>query len=112
MMSVSLSSVNNEILVTPQDEITFTVNFQRKGHNAFTFKVNDKIFNPNIRDPDFMCTSEGDVQNVTLTLEVRYHCIAVKPGRYRIQAYVYYCNRDYFTQNFTVVVENGKYNAV
>ena len=111
-MSASLQSVNNKIRVTSRDEITFTVNFQRQGHSAFSFKVNDTIFHQDIRDPDFMCTSESDALNLTETLEVQYHCIAVKPGSYRIQAYVYYCDRDYYTQNFTVVVENGKYNVV
>ena len=111
-MSTSLQSVNNEIRVRLQDEITFTVNFQQQGHSGFSFIVNDKVFNSNTRDTDFSCTSERDVLKIADTLEVRYHCTAVVSGSYRIQAHVYYCNMDYYTENVTVVVENGKYNVV
>ena len=105
-MSTSLRSVNN---IMQTDDITFTVNFPRRGHSGISFAINDKLFTPYIKDPGFMCTEEADASSVTQTLEVQYHCIAVKQGRYRIEANVYYCGRDYFTQTFTVVVENGKY---
>ena len=108
-MSVSEENVNNIITVTQQDEITFTVNFQRRGHNIFTFTVNETVFNPHTRYPDFPCTSEGDTTSVTQTLEVQYQCIAMESGIYTIEAYVTYCDRDYPTQTFTVIVENGKY---
>ena len=105
-------SVNNVIMVTRQQEITFTLNFQQPGHNAFTFEVNKNVFNPNSIDPDFTCVSESDTASITETLQVQYHCTAVTPGSYRIEAYVYYCDRDYFAQTLTVIVENGKYIQV
>ena len=108
-MSVSEENINNRITVTQQDEITFTVNFQQRGHNGFTFTVNETVFNPHIRYSGFPCTSEGDTTSLSQTLEVRYKCIAMESGIYIIEAYVTYCGRDYHTQAFTVIVENGKY---
>ena len=110
-MSVNVESVNNVIMIIQQDEVTFTLNFQHQGHNGFTFVINNEVFNPNGRNPDFPCTSEADTPDVTQTLEVQYHCTAVNPGSYRIEAYVYCGSDEYFAQTFTVIVENGKYTA-
>ena len=61
--------------------------------------MNDTIFNPNTRDPDFPCTAEANVSNLTQTLEVQHLCIAVKS----VKASVSYYGRYYFAQNhFTV----------
>ena len=111
-MSTSLRSVNNVVRVTQGDDITFIVMFPQRGHNGITFTVNGVVFHPNIKDPYFSCTSEADTPYVTQTLEVQYHCTAVQPGSYRIEAFVYYCDRDYFAQTFTVIAENGKYITI
>ena len=113
-MSTSLRSVNNVVRVTQGDDITFIVMFQQRGHNGITFTVNGVTFNLNIKNPDFPCTSEADTSeadtpDVTQTLEVQYHCTAVKPGSYMMEAFVYYCGREYFSRTFAVVAENGKY---
>ena len=111
-MSANLMSIINVIMATRQQEITFTLDFQQPGHNGFTFEVNENVFNPNRQDPDFTCISESDTASITETLQVQYHCTAVTPGSYRIEAYVYYCDRDYFAETLTVIVQNGKYIQV
>ena len=108
ILTVNKESVNNVIRTLPQDALIFDQIFQYRGHSGFKFAVNSVVFNPYIRNPDFPCTAEPDVSDVTQTLQVRYHCMPVKPGSYRVNASVYYCGRDYFAQNqFIVMVENG-----
>ena len=110
-MSASLESVDNVIMIGLQDEVNFTLSFQHRGHNGFTFEVNDEVLNSNSRNPGFPCTSEADTPFITQTLVVQYRCVAVKPGRYRIEAYVYCGSDDYHAQALTVIVENGKYTT-
>ena len=109
IMSISLENVNNIIMAALQEESEFTLDFQRRGHNGITLLVNGVVFDPNTRNSDFPCTSEMDAPHVTQTLKVQFHCTAVKPGSYRFNTCVDYCGREYSTQTFTVVVENGKY---
>ena len=71
--------------------------------------IHGVVFNLNTRNSDFPCTSEMNATGVTQALKVQFHCTAVKPGSYRFNASVDYCGREYSTQTFTVVVENGKY---
>ena len=106
-ISTSVKSTNDTVWITQGENITFIVNFQQRGHNAFTFAVNDEVFNADKINPNFTCTSEKDTPNLTQTLEVQYYCIVVEPGSYSITAYVYYCGNDYFAQTLTVIVENG-----
>ena len=106
-ISTSVKSKNDTIWIALQENITITVNFPQRGHSAFTFAVNSEVFSASNINPNFTCTSVKDTPNLTQTLEVQYHCIAVEPGNYSIKAHVYYCGNDYFTQTFTVKVENG-----
>ena len=110
-MSASLESVDNVITIGQQDEVNFTLRFQHRGHNGFTFEVNGVVFNPNNRNSGFPCTSEADTPLITQTLVVQYYCTAVQPGSYRTEANVYCGSDDYFAQTLTVIVENGKYTT-
>ena len=109
ILFISFENINNIIMAALQEEIEFTLDFQRRGHNGITLLVNGVVFDPNTRNSDFPCTSEMDAPRVTHTLKVQFHCTAVKPGSYRFNASVDYCGREYSTQTFTVVVEYGKY---
>ena len=100
-MSTNLSSVNATVRVG--DRMTFNVTFTHQDHNAFTFMVNERIAHPN-----FTCTSVRDTNDLTKTLMVQYHCVAMELGEYRIDSYVTFCNFVYNSQSFTVIVENSK----
>ena len=105
MLSTNLSSVNDTIRVAKGDRMTFNVTFTHQDHNAFTFAVNERITHPNV---DFPCTSVRDTNDLTKTLMVQYHCVAMELGEYRINSYVTFCNFVYHSQSLTVIVENSK----
>ena len=104
MLSTNLTSVNDTIKVTKGDKMTFIVTFTHQDHNGFTFTVNERISHPN-----FTCTIVRDTNDLTQTLMVQYHCVAMETGNYSIASYVTFCNFDYDSPTtFTVIVENSK----
>ena len=103
-LSVNLSSVNDTIRVAKGDGMTFNVTFTHQDHNAFTFAINERI----TTHPNFACTSVRDTNDLTKTLMVQYHCVAMEMGEYHIDSYVTFCNFLYYSQSLTVIVENSK----
>ena len=103
-LSTNLSSVNGTIRVTRGEEMTFNITFTHQDHNGFSFTVNETFSHPN-----FVCTSVRDTNDITRTLLVQYHCVAMELGTYHIESYVTFCNFLYHSPTtFTVIVENSK----
>ena len=105
ILSTNITSINNVITVLEGNVVSFTCYNRQLGHDGFTLEI-DKL----IKNPNFTCESErnGDATSNMLI----YYCVAVQSGVYNVNAFVTFCNKEYYShQNFSVVVKQRIQNV-